>query len=75
MQQTSGIQKEKIVIVNNFQEVYYPIPKTEAVRKDLEIISDETFKYILANEITYVCSPFKTELERVACRDEFLDLQ
>jgi len=36
VQQTSGIQKEKIVIVNNFQEVYYPIPRTDTVRKDLD---------------------------------------
>ena len=64
--------KEKVIITNNFVDIYVPLPETDAVKKDIETISEDLYKYIMVNEITYVCSLPKDEKERDECWNFFL---
>ena len=59
--------------MNEFKDTYFPLPETEDVKKDLEIISNDTWNYINANQITMACI-IKPEAERDECRQSYLDL-
>ena len=60
-------------LVNNYCEMHYPLKKSEAIRKDLSLISNDTYEYIKVNESTYICDCLHSE-KREQCRKEFLAL-
>lgn len=53
--------------------MHYPLKKSEAIRKDLSLISNDTYEYIKVNESTYICDCLHSE-KREQCRKEFLAL-
>ena len=67
--------KERIVYIktSDFCDKYYPLKNSSSIRKDINIISNDTFEFIKVNETTGVCECLPTE-KKEQCYNDFLSL-
>jgi hypothetical protein len=63
------------IVNDNYCSLTQELPKSQAVERDIRMMSIELFKYIETSATTKKCECFETQKEQEACWQEYANLR